>query len=67
MLCLERDGNSYKVRQERFLTDADADPSQDEKSPFDYKWDVPVTFISSANKERTQVWLHSHDDDGITM
>ena len=45
--------------KERFLTDAAAYSKPDEESEFGYKWEVPVTFISSVNNVQTQVWLHT--------
>ncbi len=51
-----------QVVQTRFLTDPDANDDEDEASDFDYRWEVPVTFKSSANDEKRQVWFHMEDD-----
>ena len=45
--------------QERFLSDATAYSKPDEESEFGYKWEIPVTFISSVNKDVSQVWMHT--------
>ncbi len=65
VLNLVKSGNNYTVSQERFLTDASA--VETEPSPFNYKWEVPVTYITSDHPEnRVQVWL-SKEADSIKM
>ena len=51
----------YRVTQERFLMDPLAYSAPDEQSPYDYKWEVPVTYITSNNATVQQVWLHQKD------
>ena len=47
----------YRVTQERFLSDPEAYSLSDEPSPYEYKWEVPVTYISSISDEVEQAWL----------
>ena len=47
--------------QERFLSDAEAYSKTDEESEFGYKWEVPVTYITSQDKKVSQVWMHIED------
>ena len=54
---------SYKVTQQRFLSDPEAYKIQDEVSPYGYKWEVPVTYMSSVDKKINQVWLHPEADE----
>lgn len=61
VLNLVKNADSYTVSQERFLTDSSA--VETDESPFSYKWEVPVTYITSedtANKKL--VWLHTEQD-----
>merc|ERR1712150_334643 len=48
----------YRITQERFLSDPEAYNLNDEVSPFDYKWEIPVTYMSSVDDKINQVWLH---------
>ena len=40
--------------------------NETEVSEFDYKWEVPVTYITSGNQERSLKWL-SRDEASIEM
>lgn len=60
VLNLVKNGDKYTITQERFLTDSSA--VETETSPFGYKWEVPVTYITSLNPNATdkqQEWLHT--------
>lgn len=51
--------NKLEVRQKRFLLDPSAVSAKD--SPYNYRWDVPVTYITEVSN-RTQVWFHKEMD-----
>ncbi|XP_040577104.1 glutamyl aminopeptidase isoform X1 [Lepeophtheirus salmonis] len=51
--------NTYKIVQERFLQNPDA-AVNDTPSDFDYKWEVPVTYVDS-NGKKDQSWIHVED------
>ena len=48
--------NKYKITQERFLKDRNARDSS--VSPYSYKWDVPITWITSDSNETKLRWLN---------
>jgi len=49
--------SSYRVEQERYLTDSSL-AGQGEPSPYGYRWDVPVTWISDIEPNSTELqWL----------
>lgn len=48
--------NKYKITQERFLKDKNARDTS--VSPYSYKWDVPVTWITSNNNNTELRWLN---------
>merc|ERR1712107_291996 len=51
----------WRLTQERYLLDPSA-ASKSLSSLYDYKWDVPVTYITSADTTaKSQTWLHSND------
>ncbi|PNF17921.1 hypothetical protein B7P43_G02198 [Cryptotermes secundus] len=53
-----RDPNgTVTLKQERFLFDQDANIT--DNSPYGYRWDVPVTYITSQSKAVSRTWLHS--------
>ena len=43
------------------MSDAEAYSKTDEESEFGYKWEVPVTYITSQDKKVSQVWMHIED------
>ncbi|GFG31124.1 hypothetical protein Cfor_00773 [Coptotermes formosanus] len=47
------------VEQTRFLSDPDA--SATDSSPYGYRWDIPITYITSESKAVKRTWLHSGD------
>lgn len=61
VLTLEKMDNTYRIGQERFLSDKESYNKTDEQSPFAYKWEIPVTFIADNNNETRQVWMHTTD------
>ena len=65
-LTLVKSGNSYTVTQERFLTDPDAYTKPDEPSEYNYKWEIPITTISSNDPTRKQTWFHL-EDESVTV
>jgi glutamyl aminopeptidase len=63
-LSLVNEGSkqSYRVSQQRFLSDPEAYKMTDQISPFDYKWEVPITYTSSMNDSTDQIWLHPEQE-----
>ncbi len=53
----------YRVEQDRFLADPDARSKDDDESEFGYRWEVPVTYVTSGDRERKQLWLHADGDE----
>ena len=49
----------YRVTQERYLTDRTASAGAD--SPYGYRWEVPVTWVSSGSPEPVLQWLGRSD------
>ena len=57
VLNIEKISNTkLRITQERFLKDRNAKDTT--KSPFDYKWDVPITMISDKKNETSLHWLN---------
>lgn len=60
VITVEVDETGNRVlSQKRFLSDPEANSS--DTSPFGFRWEVPITYISSANREKNCTWLHSQD------
>ena len=57
VLNVTRDGLTYTITQERFLTDPDAYDKPDEVSPYDYKWEIPITYIKSGSNVVSKLWF----------
>ena len=47
----------YQVSQERFLTDRSSPAGSSGSSPYDYKWDVPVSWVCSNTNTTELQWL----------
>jgi len=50
----------YRVSQTRYLKDQSAD--QGTSSPYGYKWDVPLTWITETNPEPVLKFLYRNED-----
>lgn len=51
----------WRLSQERYLTDPTA-KSKSSPSPYDYRWDVPITWITSTDTSaKSQKWLGSDE------
>jgi len=62
VLNIEKISNTkLRITQERFLKDRNAKDTT--KSPFDYKWDVPITMISDKKNETSLHWLNRLETD----
>ena len=58
VLSLTKVGDGkYRVSQERFLTDRSSSAGSSPESPYDYKWDVPVTWLCSNHNTTSLQWL----------
>ena len=63
-LTKTQDGE-YQVTQERFLTDRTNPAVSEQSSPYNYKWDVPITWICSNNPKPELEWLER--DQNMTV
>ncbi|XP_013408526.1 uncharacterized protein LOC106172388 isoform X2 [Lingula anatina] len=57
-------GHSATVTQSHFLIDPTVEPNPKYPSPFNYKWEVPLTFTTSVNPQwgGTDIrWMHKND------
>lgn len=57
-----RNETKLTLTQQRFLADSNAKYSPD-SSPYKYKWEIPITYITSDNNTNT-VWLTKYQDSG---
>ena len=65
VIVIGKSDGGYTLRQERFLTSNSS--SEDVTSPYDYKWEVPVSYLTSENPQVVQRnWLHL-DDTSLFM
>jgi glutamyl aminopeptidase len=56
---VERIGNNFRLTQKRFLTDPDAEGKETLVSEYNYKWSIPITYVTSANTTGVQrQWFH---------
>jgi glutamyl aminopeptidase len=59
------DGNKYTFRQKRFLKDYESATTQ-KRSPLNYKWNVPVTYITDLGPSDQIHWF-KYDQDELVV
>lgn len=55
-------GNSYELTQKRFFTDPESADKETVESEYDYKWSIPITFITSSNQTIERSWFYNSMD-----
>lgn len=63
VVTLTRNGSKLTLKQQRFLADPNAKYSP-ESSPYNYKWEIPITYITSNNKTVNKLWFPKDQDSG---
>lgn len=58
-----RNGTKLTLKQNRFLVDPKAEYLP-ESSPYRYKWEIPLTYITSDNNTVHKLWLTKDQDLG---
>ncbi|XP_025417554.1 glutamyl aminopeptidase-like isoform X2 [Sipha flava] len=65
VVTLTRNGSELTMKQQRFLANPNAEYLS-ESSPYNYKWEIPITYITSNNKTVNKLWF-SKDQNKITV
>ncbi|CAI6368332.1 unnamed protein product [Macrosiphum euphorbiae] len=60
-----RNGTKLTLKQQRFFSDPNTNSSND-PSPYNYKWEIPITYTTS-NNNTVHKFLLSKDEDSITI
>jgi len=60
-----REGNTYKLTQNRFLTDPDSASQETLESEYNYRWSIPITFITSKNSTVQREWFHPNMNEVV--
>ena len=59
VVSVQRNGNNFRLTQKRFFTDPDSAEKETVESEYNYKWSIPITYVTSANSSEVQrVWFH---------
>ncbi|XP_033233199.1 glutamyl aminopeptidase isoform X2 [Drosophila pseudoobscura] len=65
---VEKNGNTYKLTQKRFLANLDDYEVEAEASSFNYRWSIPITYTSSINSEvQSTIFNHNDNEASITL
>ncbi|KAH8335428.1 hypothetical protein KR074_001621 [Drosophila pseudoananassae] len=56
----------YKLTQKRFLSNPNDYDEEHEASEFNYRWSIPITYITSADSTVQRAWFY-HDQSEITI
>ncbi|XP_014271442.2 glutamyl aminopeptidase [Halyomorpha halys] len=66
LVNVKRDGDSLTLTQSRFLSNAEAtyDPKQ---SPYGYKWDIPITYITSTSPLDKKKIVFPKEKESLTV
>lgn len=49
VVTVARDGSNFRLTQKRFLTDADNEGKETVQSEYNYKWSIPISYVTSEN------------------
>jgi glutamyl aminopeptidase len=67
VINVERIGqSSYRLTQKRFLADPDNEGKEND-SDYNYRWYIPITYISSADKVTVQREWFKNDDNWVEI
>lgn len=64
VVSVKRNGTKLTLTQRRFLADPDTEYSLD-SSPYKYKWEIPITFVTSKNKTVHKIWFSKDQNSGM--
>lgn len=62
VINVKKSGNKFVLTQKRFLDDQDA-KSDSSKSPYGYRWSVPITYITNKNNKPALIWFNKDEDE----
>lgn len=66
LIYLSREGGVITATQERFLLTPEKGNTSiktEPKSKYDYKWYVPLTYITDLDRNMVTVWLNMSDSE----
>lgn len=67
VVTVEATAENFRLTQTRFLTDPEAAGREAVESEYNYKWSIPITYVTSANSTDVQrQWFH-HTSMEITV
>lgn len=59
VVTVKRNGNTFELTQKRFLTDPDSEKKETVSSDYNYKWSIPITYVTSADTGTVvRHWFH---------
>ena len=59
--------NTFRLTQKRFLTDPESEAKETLVSEYNYKWSIPITYITSANSTDVKREWFFHNINEITI
>lgn len=64
VVTVERSGSNFRLTQKRFLTDASSESKETVLSEYNYKWSIPITYVTSENPEdvKREWFLHTMNE-----
>lgn len=64
---VKKNGNSFVLTQKRFFTDPQNNGKESVESEYDYKWSIPITYISSVNTTNVEREWFYYTQSSITI
>lgn len=64
VVTVVRDGTNFRLTQKRFLTDADNENKETVQSEYNYKWSIPITYVTSEDpaEVKREWFLHTMNE-----
>jgi len=66
VVTVKKIGSTVELTQKRFLTDPSSESKETVASEFNYKWSLPITYFSDANKTVNRAWFY-HTMEKLTL
>jgi glutamyl aminopeptidase len=67
VVSVERSGNNFRLTQKRFLIDPESESKETVSSEYNYKWSIPITYVTSANTTDVKRQWFKHTMNELTI
>lgn len=63
VINVAKTATGYTLTQKRFISNPEKEESETEESEFNYRWTVPITYITNTENTVQRSWFHHEDTE----